>query len=116
MNLVVVGNKVVDVEPVNDHSNMGLLCVKGKFGHSFIDHLDRLKKPLLRKKGVLTEVEWDEALDFVADKIKKTRDVYGPDALAGLVSARCTNEENYLMQKLFRAGVGTNNLDHCARL
>jgi formate dehydrogenase major subunit len=116
MNLIIKDNKVVDVEPVNDHSNMGLLCVKGKFGYSFIDHPDRLKKPMLKKNGVLTEVEWEEALDFVAGKIKQTRDVYGADTLAGLVSARCTNEENYLMQKLFRAGVGTNNLDHCARL
>lgn len=116
LSLVVKGNKVVGVEPSEGHSNMALLCVKGKFGYSFIDHPDRLKMPMLRKDGVLTEVSWDEALTFVADKMRSTRDTFGPDALAGLVSARCTSEENYLMQKLFRAGIGTNNIDHCARL
>jgi predicted molibdopterin-dependent oxidoreductase YjgC len=67
------------------------------------------------KGGSLERVEWQEALDFVAEKFTQIREAHGPDALGGLCSARCTNEENYLFQKLIRAGIGTNNVDHCAR-
>lgn len=116
MDLVTKGNKVVGVEPANGASNDGLLCVKGKFGFNFINHPDRLKKPLIRKNDTLVEASWDEALDLIADKVRKTRAEFGSDALAGLTSARVTNEENYLFQKLVRAGFGTNNVDHCARL
>jgi predicted molibdopterin-dependent oxidoreductase YjgC len=90
--------------------------VKGRFGIDFMDHPDRLKTPLIRKKGELVEAGWDEALDYIAAKFKTIRDQDGPDALAGLSSARCTNEENYLFQKFMRAVIGTNNVDHCARL
>ena len=72
--------------------------------------------PLLRKNGNLVKVSWDEALDYVTEKFKTIRDQHGPDSLAGLASARCTNEENYLFQKFMRAVIGTNNVDHCARL
>jgi len=94
----------------------GLLCVKGRFGTDFIGHEDRLTQPLLRKGGELAPVSWDEALDFVAGRLKAIRTQYGPDAAAGMASAKCTNEENYLFQKFMRAAVGTNNVDHCARL
>jgi predicted molibdopterin-dependent oxidoreductase YjgC len=92
------------------------LCVKGKFGYRFINHPDRLKKPLIKKDGQFEEVAWDEALAYVAGRLKEIKEKHGADAVAGLSSARCTNEENYLFQKLMRAVVGTNNVDHCARL
>lgn len=97
--------------------NYGDLCVKGRFGHSFIQHPDRLTTPLIRRqKGMpLEPVKWDEALDFMGQAFSKILGAKGPDALAGLSSARCTTEENYAFQKFFRAGIGTNNIDHCAR-
>jgi predicted molibdopterin-dependent oxidoreductase YjgC len=116
LNLVTKDNKVVGVEPVNGHSNDGLLCVKGKFGYNFINHPDRLTMPLIKKDGHFVEASWDEALDLIADKVKAVKAEHGGDALAGLSSARVTNEENYLFQKMVRAGFGTNNVDHCARL
>ena len=114
--LISTNGKVVGVQPVNGKPNDGLLCVKGKFGYPFINHPDRLKSPLIRKNGVLEEASWDEALNLIASKIKETKENYGADAFGGFSSARCTNEENYLFQKLFRAVIGTNNIDHCARL
>lgn len=116
MNLIVKDNEIVRVDPADKGPNSETLCVKGKFGYRFINSPERLKKPLIRKAGVLTEASWDEALSLVAEKIKENRDSHGPDSLAALTSARCTNEENYMMQKLFRAAIGTNNIDHCARL
>lgn len=96
--------------------NQGRLCVKGWNAHEFVQHPKRLTKPLLRKNGELTEVSWDEALDFVVKRLKEIKETSGPDSLAFLASAKITNEENYLLQKFARAGVGTNNIDHCARL
>jgi formate dehydrogenase major subunit len=97
--------------------NYGDLCVKGRFGHNFIQHPDRLKTPLIRRqKGMpLEPVQWDEALDFMAQSFSSILGEKGPDALAGLSSARCTTEENYAFQKFFRTAIGTNNIDHCAR-
>jgi formate dehydrogenase major subunit len=116
MELLVKNNKIVGVNPLDSEANRGLLCVKGKFGYGFVEHSDRLKRPMIRKDGTLVEVSWDEALDYVAQKMLAIKAESGPDALAGLASARCTNEENYLFQKMMRAAVGTNNVDHCARL
>lgn len=116
MELLAKDGKVVGVEPANGASNNNLLCVKGKFGYNFINHPDRLKKPLIRKDGELVEASWDEAYSLIVDKAAKIRAEFGGDALAGLTSARVTNEENYLFQKMVRAGFGTNNVDHCARL
>jgi formate dehydrogenase alpha subunit len=117
MNLLVKDNKVVGVEPLSGLANKGLLCVKGKFGHGFVNHPDRLKTPLMKnKKGSFEEITWEEAYKVIVDRIKKTKKDSGSDSLAGLSSARCTNEENYLFQKMVRAGFGTNNVDHCARL
>lgn len=96
--------------------NQGKLCSKGRFGFDFVHHKDRLTNPLIRKEGKLVEVTWGEAIGFIASKIKKTVKQYGSDSIAAFSSARCTNEENYLMQKLMRAVIGTNNIDHCARL
>jgi len=96
--------------------NDGALCVKGRFGLDFVHSPDRLTAPLIRRNGQFEEASWDEALDLVAERLTAIRDSHGPDALAGLSSAKCTNEENYLFQKLVRAALGTNNVDHCARL
>jgi len=92
------------------------LCVKGRFGTAFVHREDRLKVPLIRDGDGFREATWEEALDLVAGKLLEIRRKYGPDAIAGLSSAKCTNEENYLFQKLMRAAIGTNNVDHCARL
>lgn len=116
MDLLVKGEKVIGVEPARTSPNNGLLCVKGRFAYPFINHPDRLKTPLIKKDGRFQEATWEEAYRFIVDKINGIKDEYGPEAFAGLTSARCTNEENYLFQKMFRAVIGTNNVDHCARL
>ncbi len=96
--------------------NDGRLCVKGRFGYGFANHPDRLTVPLVREGSGFRKATWDEALDRVAAGLNSVRDKYGPDALAGYSSAKCTNEENYLFQKLVRVTFGTNNLDYCTRL
>lgn len=114
--LGVRGEKVVSVRGNQDNpANWGDLCVKGRFGFDFINHPDRLTTPLIKKNGKFEEATWEEALGLVAEKINKLRKEEGPQVLGGVSSARCTNEENYLFQKLFRS-MGTNNVDHCARL
>ena len=115
--LHVKDNEVVRVSGVEGvEPNQGSLCVKGRYGFDFVQSPERLTKPLIKENGKFREAEWDEALDLVASKFTALRDEHGPDSLGGLTSARVTNEENYLMQKLVRAGFGTNNIDHCARL
>jgi predicted molibdopterin-dependent oxidoreductase YjgC len=96
--------------------NQESLCVKGKFGMDFVNHPDRLKTPLIREDGQLREASWDEAYDFICKKFGAIKKNHGADSLAGLSSARCSNEENYIFQKFMRAVIGTNNVDHCARL
>lgn len=108
-------DEVVSVSSRPDTVNEGWLCVKGRFGYNFIKSPDRLKTPLIKKDGVFVEASWDEAFRYVADRLTAIKEKNGPDAIAGLSSARCTNEENYLFQKFIRAGIGTNNVDHCAR-
>ena len=93
-----------------------MLCVKGKFGFRFINHSDRLKTPLIRKNGELVKSSWEEAYNLITEKANEIKSKYGSDVFGDLSSARCTNEENYLFQKLVRVGFGTNNIDHCARL
>jgi formate dehydrogenase major subunit/formate dehydrogenase alpha subunit len=121
------------------------LCVKGRYGYDYIHHPDRLKKPRVRRyllegknKGEMrderaessrlvsnhpvstlfdwVETDWDTALDITAKKLMEARDHHGADSIGVLTSAKCTNEENYLMNKLTRQVLGTNNIDHCARL
>lgn len=108
----VIGVRAADNESVNRIC----LCVKGRFGYDFIKHPDRLTKPLIRRNGNLEEASWEEALDLVASKLQQIREESGTDSIACLSSAKSTNEENYLMQKFARAVIGTNNIDHCARL
>jgi len=114
MYLGVKDGKIVSVRGDREgDANHGRLCVKGRFGIAeFVNHEDRLKKPLIRRDGVLVEVSWDEALDYVAARLKK----YSGDEVAVISSAKATNEDNYVMQKLARGVLGTNNVDHCARL
>lgn len=97
--------------PVNGRA----LCVKGRFGWDFVNNEKRLKTPLIKKNGKFEPASWDEAMDLIATRFKEIKDQYGPQSFAALSSARCTNEENYLVQKLARAVMGTNNVDHCAR-
>jgi len=115
--LEVLDGQVVGTLPQKDHPiNQGGLCIKGWNAHQFIHNETRLKQPLMRKDGALVEVSWEEAFQAVADRLNIIRNQHGPDQIAGLTSARCTNEENYLFQKWIRAVIGTNNVDHCARL
>jgi NADH-quinone oxidoreductase subunit G len=88
----------------------GNLCVKGRFGWDFVDHPERIKKPLLRVNGAFKEASWEEALQYVAQKLETIKDQYGPEAIAGIASSRLTNEEYYLLKKLFRNAIGTNQI------
>ena len=103
-------------------ANHGLLCVKGRFGWTYVHHQDRLTRPLVRRSLLggrgddLVETDWERALDLIAQRLVAIRAERGPDALAFLASAKCSNEENYLFQKLARQIFATNNVDHCARL
>lgn len=117
MTLHTIRDRIVRVSSRQDNHNQGWLCAKGRFGYEFVGHPDRLKTPLIRKEkgGKLEPTTWEEAFDRIAENFTEIKEQHGPDALAGLASARCTNEENYLFQKFFRTVIGTNNVDHCAR-
>ena len=102
--------------PYDAEVNQGHTCLKGRFAFSFYNHPDRLRTPLIRKDGELVPATWDEAYDYIESHLTRIKNDYGPDYIAGISSARCTNEENYLMQKFIRAVIGTNNIDSCARV
>ncbi|MGQ9681794.1 MAG: formate dehydrogenase subunit alpha [Anaerolineae bacterium] len=107
------GDKVVSVRGVpGSPVNQGRLCVKGRYGYSYVGHRERLRSPLVRRDGTLVEASWDEALDLVAARLA----VHRGEQFAALASARCSNEENYVLQKFTRAVMGSHNVDHCARL
>jgi formate dehydrogenase major subunit len=106
---------ILKVEPLDGPTNGISTCVKGKFGWDFVNSADRLTKPLIREGGKFREASWDEALDLVAGKFAEIKAKNGPDSLAFVSSSKCTNEESYLMQKLARAVIGTNNMDNCSR-
>ena len=109
----VKGEQIVSVRADRESpANQGSLCVKGRYGFSFVNHPDRLKTPLIKKEGEFVEASWEEALDLIAKKFKKSKG----KKFAALTSAKCTNEDNYLVQKFTRAVMGTNTIDHCARL
>ncbi|OGO12954.1 MAG: hypothetical protein A2Y93_09780 [Chloroflexi bacterium RBG_13_68_17] len=119
MDLHLRGGMILRVTGRSDNLvNFGNLCVKGRFGLDFVHAPDRLTTPLSRASRIdpLSPTSWEAALDVVAGRLLDLRDRFGPDSLAFLTSAKCTNEENYLLQKLARAQIGTNNIDHCARL
>ena len=114
--LNVKDGKVIGVTPNKEAPVNGTeLCVKGRFHTDLIHSPDRLTKPLIKVDGEFQETTWDIALDTVAKKFMEIKEETGPDSIAGLSSARCTNEENYLFQKMIRAMMGTHNVDHCAR-
>ncbi len=96
----------------DNQSSLGMLCVKGRFGFSFVNHPDRLTKPLVRKNGELTPVEWDEALEYVSSRLSE----YRGDAFSTLASAKATNEDGYIQQKFARLIMQSNHIDHCTRL
>lgn len=113
----VIDGKINSTLPLKSHPvNQGKLCIKGWNLHEYINSFMRLKTPLVREGDRLHKATWDEAINHAAKGFNKIKALHGPDAIGVLVSAKVTNEENYLAQKLARAAVGTNNVDHCARL
>ncbi|MDQ3049626.1 MAG: formate dehydrogenase subunit alpha [Bacteroidota bacterium] len=117
LDVAVTNGKVKSIQaPFDAVVNQGHTCLKGRFAFSFYNHPDRLRTPLIKRNGEFVPATWDEAYDFIAEKLTTIKNSYGPDAIGGISSARCTNEENYLMQKFIRAVIGTNNIDSCARV
>jgi formate dehydrogenase alpha subunit len=112
INLGVRGNQVVSAEgDIENSVNKGNLCVKGRYGFKFINHPNRLTKPLIKRNNMFEEVSWDEAMEYVAHKFSEIKS----EEFAAISSARCLNEDNYAVQKFTRAVMGTNNVDNCAR-
>ncbi len=116
LHLWVQEGQIVRVTGAEAKPNLGRLCVKGRFGYQFVHSPDRLTRPLVRKKGQLVESTLEEALDVIVSRFKELKARHGGSVFGGYASAKCTNEENYLFQKFFRAVLGTNNVEHCARL
>ncbi|MBC3797595.1 formate dehydrogenase subunit alpha [Acetobacterium tundrae] len=119
--LNVENGKIVSSTPANGRTNEGNLCLKGHYGWDYLNDpqilTKRLTKPQIRKNGVLEEVEWDEAINYTAKRLNEIKEKYGPDSIMGTGCARGSgNEANFVMQKFMRAAVGTNNIDHCARV
>jgi len=113
----VIDGKIISTVPNKTHPvNEGKLCIKGWNMHEYINSFMRLKQPLVKTFGRFMKIEWDEAIQITANRFKEIIEKYGPDSIGVLVSAKITNEENYLAQKFARAVIGTNNVDHCARL
>ncbi len=102
--------------PYDATVNEGHTCLKGRYAFKFYDHPERLRDPMIKKNGQLEKVSWEEAYDYISSKLLHYKEKFGADSIAGISSSRCTNEENYLMQKFIRAVVGTNNIDGCARV
>ena len=107
--------QILKIEPLDGPANGVSTCIKGKFGWDYVNSRDRLTKPLIRENDRFREASWDEALSLVARRFSEIKAAHGADALAFISSSKCTNEESYLMQKLARAVIGTNNMDNCSR-
>ncbi len=117
LNVYTLDDEILSISaPADAAANQGHTCVKGKYAFQFYNHKDRLRQPLIKRNGTLEPATWEEAYTLVTEKLQDITKEYGPDAIAGISSARCTNEENYLMQKMMRAVIGTNNIDGCARI
>jgi formate dehydrogenase alpha subunit len=117
LDLYVKDNRIVKVRGTESGvENSGSLCVKGRFGYDWVNSPERLTTPLIKKDGKFEPASWEEALDLVASRFSELKSKYSSGALAGLSSAKCTNEENYIFQKFVRVCFGNNNVDHCARL
>ncbi|MFV0532003.1 MAG: formate dehydrogenase subunit alpha [Flavobacteriales bacterium] len=113
----VINGKIKGIQaPETAEVNEGHTCLKGRFAFDFYNHPDRLKEPMIKKNGQFEKVSWEEAYKFVTHKLTEIKTQYGPDAIAGISSSRATNEENFLMQKMLRVAIGTNNVDGCARV
>ena len=106
---------ILKVEPAEGPANGISTCVKGKFGWDYVNSPDRLTMPLIREGEKFREASWEEALDLIARRLTEIKSQHGPDSMAFISSSKCTNEESYLMQKLARAVIGTNNMDNCSR-
>ncbi len=106
---------ILKVEPTHGPANGVSTCIKGKFGWDYVTSADRITTPLIREHGSFREASWEEALAHIAWRFGEIKGAHGPDALAFIASSKCTNEESYLMQKLARAVIGTNNVDNCSR-
>ena len=102
--------------PYDAEVNQGHTCLKGRYAFKFYNHPERLNSPMIKRNGEFEKVSWDEVYDYIAEKLNAYKNDFGPDSIAGISSSRCTNEENYLMQKFIRAVIGTNNIDGCARV
>ncbi|MCW9000233.1 MAG: formate dehydrogenase subunit alpha, partial [Kangiellaceae bacterium] len=117
LEVAVKNNEILSIRaPNNAEVNSGHTCLKGRYAWRFYNHPDRLTSPLIKKNGEFVEASWDEAYDLITKKLIQLKTDFGPDSIAGISSSRCPNEENYLMQKLMRAVIGTNNIDCCARV
>ncbi len=106
---------ILKVEPTHGPANGISTCVKGKFGWDYVNHPDRLRRPLIRQGNDFREASWEEALALVARKLGEYKQTYGPDSIGVIASSKCTNEDSFLMQKFARAVIGTNNTDNCSR-
>lgn len=102
--------------PYDAEVNQGHTCIKGRYAFKFYDHPERLNSPMIKRNGKFEKVSWDEVYDYISEKLSSYKTEFGADSIAGISSSRCTNEENYLMQKFFRAVINTNNIDGCARV
>ncbi|MBV7330071.1 molybdopterin-dependent oxidoreductase [Chloroflexi bacterium TSY] len=111
------GNKIVGIQPAMDGpANEGALCIKGQFAYDFVQHPDRLSKPLVRRAdGQLHETTWDEALDVAAAGFREVAEKYGRHSIYGVASGRTPSEAAYTMQKFIRVGYGTHYIDNCSR-
>ncbi len=116
LDLWIKNDRIVRVRGARTAPNHGRLCVKGRFGWEFVSSDERLTAPLIKENGQFREASWDEALELVARRFSELKERHGGEALAGLASAKCTNEENYVFQRFVREVFGTNSVDHCARL
>lgn len=113
----VIDNQIIGTLPLKSHPvNQGKLCIKGWNMHEFIQSDMRLKFPLLKVNGRFQKATWEKAFQVTGDRLKAILEEHGPQSIGVLVSAKVSNEENYLAQKLARAALKTNNVDHCARL
>ena len=113
----VKGGDILSIQaPKDAETNNGHTCLKGRYAFKFYNHPERLTSPMIKKNDKFEKVSWEEAYGYIKDKINASVDKYGKDSVAGISSARCTNEENYLFQKMIRAAIGTNNVDCCARV
>jgi formate dehydrogenase major subunit len=114
--LEVKDNRIMKIRGDKDAPvNKGQTCVKGAFAYEYVHSNNRLINPLIRKAGQLVEATWDEAYEYIADKLSSIRDTWGPNAISMFACARTTNESNYVTQKFMRTVIGSNNIDGCNR-